>query len=178
MNSKPNLKALEKNIVDTIKESQLKLGFTPNPVTLFYPLESLNLLTDADLSMSEMTAAISAYASDILSGLSCNVFEDKIGVVVSAESVRAIHENTEASAFLTEFIAAVKEGCTMEKAKAIFKKYSGNAVLEDMDDDEFDVLAYFPDGEPDAYKYCLANDLGGITYHRFTQQDYENIFGN
>lgn len=178
MNSKPNLKALEKNIVDTIKESQLKLGFTPNPVTLFYPLESLNLLTGADLSMSEMTAAISAYASDILSGLSCNVFEDKIGVVVSAESVRAIHENTEASAFLTEFINAVKEGCTMEKAKAIFKKYSGNAVLEDMDDDEFDVLAFFPDGEPDAYKYCLANDLGGITYHRFTQQDYENIFGN
>ena len=37
MNSKPNLKALEKNIVDTIKESQLKLGFTPNPVTLFLP---------------------------------------------------------------------------------------------------------------------------------------------
>ena len=72
----------------------------------------------------------------------------------------------------------LKEGCTMEKAKAIFKKYSDNAVLEDMDDDEFDVLAYFPDGEPDAYKYCLANDLGGITYHRFTQQDYENIFEN
>ena len=32
---------LEQNITDTIKESQIKLGFTPNAVTLFYPLDSL-----------------------------------------------------------------------------------------------------------------------------------------
>ena len=35
------LTKLEQNITDTIKESQIKLRFTPNAVTLFYPLDSL-----------------------------------------------------------------------------------------------------------------------------------------
>ena len=41
---------LEQNITDTIKESQIKLGFTPNAVTLFYPLDSLNAITGGELT--------------------------------------------------------------------------------------------------------------------------------
>lgn len=45
---------LEQNITDTIKESQIKLGFTPNAVTLFYPLDSLNAITGGELTAEEM----------------------------------------------------------------------------------------------------------------------------
>ena len=49
---------LEQNITDTIKESQIKLGFTPNAVTLFYPLDSLNAITERELTAEEMIKAI------------------------------------------------------------------------------------------------------------------------
>jgi len=40
---------LKKNIMDVIKESQIKLGFEKNPVTIYYPIEALNHLLDTDL---------------------------------------------------------------------------------------------------------------------------------
>ena len=58
---------LEQNITDTIKESQIKLGFTPNAVTLFYPLDSLNAITGGELTAKEMIKAIDEYKSEILS---------------------------------------------------------------------------------------------------------------
>ena len=135
---------LEQNITDTIKESQIKLGFTPNAVTLFYPLDSLNAITGGELTAEEM--------------------------------IKAIDEKVEASPFLVEFIGAVKEGCSLERAAEIFRKYNKNAVITAAPDDEFDLLAYFPDGEPDGCRYCLQDDLGGITYHRFTKLDYDALY--
>ena len=90
--------------------------------------------------------------------------------------MRAIHEKGEASPFLVEFIGAVKEGCSLERAAEIFRKYNKNAVTTAAPDDEFDLLAYFPDGEPDGCRYCLQDDLGGITYHRFTKLDYDALY--
>lgn len=81
----------------------------------------------------------------------------------------------EASPFLVEFIGAVKKGCSLERAAEIFRKYNKNAVIT-APDDEFDLLAYFPDGEPDGCRYCLQDDLGGITYHRFTKLDYDALY--
>ena len=52
---------LEQNITDTIKESQIKLGFTPNAVTLFYPLDSLNAITGGELTAEKMIKAYKAY---------------------------------------------------------------------------------------------------------------------
>ena len=90
--------------------------------------------------------------------------------------MRAIHEKVEASPFLVEFIGAVKEGCSLERAAEIFRKYNDTAVIPAAPDDEFDLLAYFPDGEPDGCRYCLQDDLGGITYHRFTKLDYDALY--
>ena len=39
--------------------------------------------------------------------------------------------------------------------------------------EEFDWLVYFEDGKPDAFFYCLKDDMGHVTYHRFTREDYE-----
>ena len=33
-------------------------------------------------------------------------------------------------------------------------------------------LIYFEDGEPDEFYYCLDDDDFGVTYHRFTKEDY------
>ena len=162
---------LEQNITDTIKESQIKLGFTPNAVTLFYPLDSPKAIKGG-----EMIKAIDEYKSEILSCKASLAQDGRIAVTVSEESVRAIHEKVEASPFLVEFIGAVKEGCSLERAAEIFRKYNDKAVITAAPDDEFDLLAYFPDGEPDGCRYCLQDDLGGITYHRFTKLDYDALY--
>lgn len=45
---------LKKNIMDVIKESQIKLGFEKNPVTIYYPIEALNHLLNTDLGEEQM----------------------------------------------------------------------------------------------------------------------------
>ena len=170
------LTKLEQNITDTIKESQIKLGFTPNAVTLFYPLDSLNAITEDKLSAEKMIKAIDEYKSEVLSCTASLAKDGRIAVTVSEESVKAIDEKVPADPFLVEFIGAVKEGCSLEKAQEIFKKYNENVVIEPAPDDEFDLLAYFPNGEPDGCRYCLQDDLGGITYHRFTKLDYDALY--
>lgn len=123
-----------------------------------------------------MIKAIDEYKSEILSCKASLAQDGRIAVTVSEESVRAIHEKVEASPFLVEFIGAVKEGCSLERAAEIFRKYNKNAVITAAPDDEFDLLAYFPDGKPDGCRYCLQDDLGGITYHRFTKLDYDALY--
>ena len=74
---------LEQNITDTIKESQIKLGFTPNAVTLFYPLDSLNAITGGELTAEEMIKAIDEYKSEILSCKASLAQDGRIAVTVS-----------------------------------------------------------------------------------------------
>ena len=76
---------LEQNITDTIKESQIKLGFTPNAVTLFYPLDSLNAITGGELTAEEMIKAIDEYKSEILSCKASLAQDGRIAVTVSEE---------------------------------------------------------------------------------------------
>ena len=42
-----------------------------------------------------------------------------------------------------------------------------------MHNGEFDWLISFEDGQPDAYRYCIADEGCHLTYHRFTKEDYE-----
>ena len=43
------------------------------------------------------------------------------------------------------------------------------------DYDEFDYLIYFADGKPDAYRYCIHDEMGQLIYHRFTQKEFETF---
>lgn len=45
--------------------------------------------------------------------------------------------------------------------------------VEELHNGEFDWLISFEDGQPDAYRYCIADEGCHLTYHRFTKEDYE-----
>ena len=64
-------------------------------------------------------------------------------------------------------------GCTMEELLAQFHKHSDHVRVEELHNGEFDWLIEFEDGEPDEYRYCIADEGGHLTYHRFTREDYE-----
>lgn len=85
-----------------------------------------------------------------------------------------MHEHTDPSGFLADFIAAIgRHGCTMDELLAIFHRHGEHVHVEALHNGEFDWLVYFEDGKPDAYCYCIADEGCHLTYHRFTKEDYE-----
>ena len=58
----------------------------------------------------------------------------------------------------------------------VFQQYSSHVILEKMADMDFDYLIYFADGQPDSYRYCLTKEGHHLIYHRYTKEDYEELF--
>ena len=63
--------------------------------------------------------------------------------------------------------------CTMDELLAVFNRYGDRVHVEELHNGEFDWLISFEDGQPDAYRYCIADEGCHLTYHRFTKEDYE-----
>ena len=55
---------LRKSIVDAVQEGQLKLGYRSETIRLYYPLASLCLLTEKEMSAEDMTAALEKFAGE------------------------------------------------------------------------------------------------------------------
>lgn len=85
-----------------------------------------------------------------------------------------VHAHTNPNGFLAAFIAAIgRHGCTMDELLAVFNRYGDRVHVEELHNGEFDWLISFEDGQPDAYRYCIADEGCHLTYHRFTKEDYE-----
>lgn len=174
-----NYMRLEKNISDVIKEEQVKLGYRSEAIRLYYPLQSLNRFLGSDYDTDGMNKALAGF---------CKSVEDKFGeVTVSNKEERFcfllpeqaseyIHENTEKTGFIYDFINTVsRHGITIDDVIAQFKKYSDHVHVEKVSHGEFDYLVYFEDGKPDDFRYCLTDEGCHVIYHRFTVEDYEDF---
>ena len=175
--AKMNYELLKKNIIDTITEFQIKLGYEENSMGLYYPLESLNRLLETDLSTKEMQEELtkfSNWAKETLGSVECTHEKTRFRLTIPKEGVAFVYQNFGDNNFLREFIQGTrKSNCSIDDIVDIFKKYSDKIVCEKMDNDEFDYLIYFEDGIPDDYRYCLEFEFGYAEYHRFTPKDYE-----
>ncbi|MCH5194066.1 MAG: DUF3877 family protein [Oscillospiraceae bacterium] len=175
-----NFTALKKNVIDVIKESQIKIGYTHNAVNLNYPLDSLNSLLGTNYNESEMCSALDAfaqYARDDLGEIRYSLDKDKYCLTVPAEGAEYVRENVRDSGFLTDFIALLttRRNISIDDVLQVFHKYSDHVSCTEVGDDEFNYLIYFEDGYPDDYRYCVDIDLGHVTYHRVTAADYANF---
>ena len=181
MENKYNFEELENNLIDVIKESQIKIGYTENPVELYYPCQALNNLLESNLDDKQMTDVLkefSEFTRSKLGQVSSHYNENVFCLKIPAEGVKYIHENVSDSPFLVEFINFVRSthNATIEDVKAIFQKYSDFVVCEEFtSSDEFDYLLYFENEIPDNYRYCISFDLGHVIYHRFTPADYSQL---
>lgn len=171
---------LENSISDVIKEEQIKLGYRSETIRLYYPRESLNLLMKTDYDRRQMHIALVEF---------CKEIEPKFGSVnVTSEGERFcfelppqaadyIHTHTESTGFLYDFIRVVSQsGISIDDVVAQFYKYSDCVHVEKIQQEDFDYLVYFEDGVPDEYRYCLTQEGHHIIYHRFTSEDYEQLF--
>lgn len=168
---------LRKSIVDAVQEGQLKLGYRSETIRLYYPLASLCLLTEKEMSAEDMTAALEKFAGENereLGRIEVSRKGERFCLAVPPQGAQWVHEHTDLNGFLADFIRTIgRHGCTMEELLAQFHKHSDHVRVEELHNGEFDWLIEFEDGDPDEYRYCIADEGGHLTYHRFTREDYE-----
>lgn len=171
---------LYQNIVDMTVEQQLKLGESSSGLQLYYPLSSLNRFLKTELTREEMLSQLSGfseYARDTLGEVAIDTAGSMFRITLSPKAQAYGASEREKYAFLKELIGAVSHhGTGMEEVLDVFRKYSDQTVIERKTGEDFDVLAYFADGIPDRYRYCLTDEGEHVIYHRFTEADYLDFY--
>lgn len=172
-------KSLQQNIIDSIEEQQLKLGYLKETVRLYYPLASLNRFLQTEASVKEMIERMqefSRWSLEELGGVEVTNRGERFCVAVPPEGAERIHSHLQADGFLADLIETVREhGNTWEDVLGVFQKHSDCVRVQEMDNGEFHYLVYFEDGKPDDYRYCVAVEGHHVTYHRYIPADYEEF---
>lgn len=177
-----NSEKLIKNIIDQMKEAQIKLGFAKETTRLYYPVASLNAMlgihAENDEEMLEALAA-PAFHDTGLGPLHFSAHKGRIEISVPPEGAEYVHEKVEAPAFLKAMIELFRQNhhCSVGDVRALFESFSKDYVYEKMPEgSDFDAVLYFKDISVDAYYYCVKEEMGHTIYHRFTKEDMENLW--
>lgn len=170
---------LEKNIIDVVKEDQVKLGYRSETMRLYYPMKSINRLISQNLDIGGMKEALEGF---------CRQSQDKFGEIqvsnqgerfcfaIPPRGVDYVHAHMEDAEFIRDFVRTIeKHDCTLEDILGQFRKYSDQVHVEKAKHGEFDYLVYFEDGKPDSFRYCITDEGCHFIYHRFTMEDYEDF---
>ena len=122
MNPSPNWQALEKNICDTLKEWELKIGYSKEPVELYYPKESLCSL----LGLAEEDLLKEALASF------CKEVKGRLGELRISGSQKnyCIRIPEDGSRYVKDHIKAVRlGGLRYEQSQIVFQYLTDLALL-------------------------------------------------
>lgn len=171
------MNALERNLCGVIAEMAMKLDIRDMPLSLNYPLKSLNGLMGTALDMQGMRRALDVFGAEHereYGRLLVSEHEEGFCLTVPAEGVAHMRGHAPSAAFLCDLLNAVKHpGTTVERLIGVFERHGGHVHAERVENDEFDWLVYFEDGIPDDFRYCIDAHDGHISYHRFSKADYD-----
>lgn len=177
-----NIRPLVQDITDQLKEAQIKLGFGPSTVRLYYTPAALSALTGCGETAPEALAAALAALPEIaespLGALQIAPHEDRVEITIPENGVRYVHENVEATPFLCGLIGLFggHHHTTMAQVTALFDAQQAPYTRRDMPaGSEFDCMLYFPGGVPDGYCYFFKEEMGHLSYHRFRPEDARQL---
>ncbi|MBQ9065450.1 MAG: DUF3877 family protein [Blautia sp.] len=172
---------LEKNIIDVLEEEQIKLGYIEETVRLYYPLQSLNRFLKTDCNSKEMASLLEEFVSakkDHFGEIQISEKNDRFCFLIPPKGAAYVHEHAGKNVFLHALVEAVSvHGTGIDDIFKIFRRFSDLVHIEKAADEDYDYLVYFEDGVPDGFYYCLTDEGGHIIYHRYTKEDYNDLFG-
>lgn len=170
---------LENNIIDMIKEEQIKLGYREETIRLYYPLLSLNRFLGTNDNIEEMVKALQEFIiaeTETFGLIEVSNQKDRFCFKIPPKGSAYVHDQMDEQEFIFEFIKTIeKHGCTIDEIKDLFLKYSGQIHFEKTNNGEFDYLIYFENGVPDHFRYCISDEGCHLIYHRYTPEDYEDF---
>lgn len=169
---------LEKNLIDNILESEIKLGYAAIPVTFYYPLTSITELLECDIP--GINEAIDKFRKSEANRLGNVIIQEqerepgRFEVTVPVQGVKWVHDNFEPSPFMIQFISNIKTvGFTLEDVTKLFTSFSEDVEIIKNSDEEWAIS--FADESIDPYVYYIEQNAFGLEYHRFTRASYEAI---
>ena len=170
---------LEKNIIDVIKEEQVKLGYRSETIRLYYPIFSLNRLLDTDYEVKQMTNILNSFCDHVeakLGKIEVSNQKERFCFTIPSQGVEYVHRHMGDKEFIIDFINTIsKHSATIDEVLQQFYKYSDKVHVEKVSHGEFDYLVYFENGKPDDFRYCITDEGCHIIYHRFTVDDYNDF---
>ena len=172
------MEKLERNLIDNILESEVKLGRASTPVTFYYPESSLNELLDCD--SDGLSMAIAEFRRNANNHLGNVVIEElskekgRYMIKIPIEGLDWVHQNFKPSDFMKDFICNIrKTDNTLENISELFYRYSLDGEIKKIDEDEW--AFSFRDEEIDPYVYHIEQGIFGLEYHRFTKESYKEM---
>lgn len=170
---------LEKHIVDTIKEWQIKIGSFDSAIRLYYPKTSLcrYLNLNYDIENNILSRRIEKYFSDkvkYLGKVTVSAECDRFCIMVGKEGSDYVEKEIEQPEFLTKFLEVSKEQ-KMKKILECFEEYArehDTGICIKKEESGRETVVYFENEDIEPYVYCIDQNEFGITYHRFTKEDY------
>lgn len=169
---------LERNICDTIKEWEIKIGYCRQNMELYYPESSLMELTG--VKKEELKEALNSF---------CRTVKEKLGdlviyetrekgrycIHIPAKGVEYVHKTVKENLFLPAFLKIIKTpSSTLLEAEIVFRSFDKNVLIEKRKEDEW--AFWFSNEKIDPYVYFVEQDEFGLQYHRFTKQSYKMLF--
>lgn len=170
---------LEKHIIDTMKEWQIKIGSFDSNIRLYYPKQSLcrHLNLDVDIDNEELCRQIEQYFTanvKYLGKIKVSETRDRYCIMVLKEGCDYVEQNVPAPEFLADFLEVLKRQ-NMQAILDYFEEYAikhGTKVSMQKEEGDHGTVLYFENESVEPYVYCIDQNEFGITYHRFTKEDY------
>lgn len=166
-----------RNVIEVMEEQQAKLGFDGNAVYLFYPLYSAARLLGVypeDAAILDALEGFCARVQDKLGKVEYELREGRITLKIPPEGGAYVAGQLDEGKFIVQLIKKVAgHHASAQDVISLFYAYSDQVHVQRMENGEFDYLVYFTQGEPDAFYYCLKEEMGHVSYHRFLKADYE-----
>lgn len=172
-------KRLEKNLIDIIKEEQVKIGFRKEEIRLYYPLISLNHFFEADDDVDEMQTRLEQFPEEVkkkLGDICVTHKKDRFCLHIPEQGSVYVHEHMAENEFIKKLVELMmNHGIKKEDILAIFQKEAKDIRVGDMHNGEFDFWVRFPEENEDEYYYCFKDEGGHMIYHRFLPEDYADF---
>lgn len=172
--------ALERNLIDLVKEQQAKLGYRKETVSLYYPLSTLNHFfqsrADAD-EMQEMLGGFVLSVQERLGEIQVSHRGERFCFRLPEQMSEYVHSQMKENEFIKELVKLMSgHGTGIEQVKELFYSCSDKVIYERIDNGEFDHMLRFEDCDEDKYYYCFKDEGCHMIYHRFLPEDYRELF--
>lgn len=176
---------LAQHMVDTVKEWQCKIGVRKEKMDLFYPLESLKELLQLEpaASTEELEKTLTEFQKEnesLFGKLHFWKEKKRYGIEIPEDGVIHIAKTIPDPEFLKSFLKVIQNPASkMDDVCNCFQQFAKEKedVLhqENMVHDGLGSVFYFEKDSTERYVYCVEDDDFGLTYHRFTRKEYENL---
>jgi hypothetical protein len=153
-------KELLSRVIVTVQEMYLKIGDSHGSVSLYYPYTG-----DPEIEKEFAKAKGGDFP-----GMTLEILPERLRIIVPEEDCAAI-SRMPARETIRDISSLVRDRAGMDAIRGfITEKYPSARIIRSEWID-FDWILIFPE-DIDGDVYCLSEELGQVTYHRFSMEEY------